>query len=54
MSLVVFDMGGSSVKYALWDDALKGQSNFKTPKTWDEMKASMLAVVNEFKKDQLV
>ncbi len=51
MSLVVFDMGGSSVKYALWDDKLIGQSNFKTPTSWDDMKASMLEVVNKFKEE---
>lgn len=39
MSLAVFDIGGTSVKYGLWeDDQLKFESSFLTPKTWPEMK----------------
>lgn len=38
MSLAVFDMGGTSVKYGLWeDDQLQFQLSFVTPATWSEM-----------------
>ena len=51
MSILAFDMGGSSIKYAIWDDGLKAQSSFKTPKTWDEMKTHLLSVFDSFKDD---
>lgn len=39
MSLAVFDMGGTSVKYGLWQgDQLQFQDSFVTPATWPEMK----------------
>ena len=42
MRLTVFDIGGSSVKHALWNgDHLEGKSTFPTPKTWEAMKAEM-------------
>lgn len=42
MSLVVFDMGGTSVKYGLWEgDQLLYQSSFVTPATWPKMKVSL-------------
>ena len=38
--LTVFDIGGSSVKHALWDgEHLLRKSAFPTPKTWEAMKA---------------
>ncbi|MFH5836952.1 ROK family protein [Proteiniclasticum sp. C24MP] len=42
MRLTVFDIGGSSVKHALWDgEHLVRKSAFPTPKTWEAMKAEM-------------
>lgn len=41
MSIVVFDIGGSAVKFGLWqEDALTGKGSFGTPKTWNAMKAA--------------
>ena len=49
MSIVVFDIGGSAVKFGLWqEDALAGKGSFETPKTWNAMKNEMKAVFNGF------
>ncbi|MBP2100704.1 ROK family protein [Enterococcus rivorum] len=48
MNILAFDLGGTAVKHGIWngkDIVDKGQ--FKTPETWSEMKASLLAVFNE-------
>ena len=38
MSLLVMDIGGSSVKFAVWEkEQLVDKGSFVTPKTWDEM-----------------
>ena len=51
MAVLAFDMGGTSVKHAVWiENELKDASSFKTPSTWDAMKDSMKAVFDE-KKD---
>lgn len=45
MALLVFDLGGTSVKYGVWEaDALHEVSSFKTPATWEEMKQELLTV----------
>lgn len=45
MRVLAFDMGGSAVKYGLWtNQGLSETSSFKTPKTWEEMKAEMQRV----------
>lgn len=49
MSILSFDMGGTSVKYGIWEDGLKDQGSFPTPKTFDGLKESMLEVLNTFK-----
>lgn len=42
MSLLVFDIGGSSIKYGVWDnDSLNNKSSFPTPPTWEEMKTAL-------------
>lgn len=42
MSLLVFDIGGQSVKYALWsNEAISEKSSFNTPRTWEELKQEM-------------
>lgn len=45
MNLVVFDIGGTSVKYGLYQDgSIEKKSSFATPKTWDEMKENLYQV----------
>lgn len=45
MALLVFDLGGTSVKYGVWhQDEIHEASSFKTPSTWEEMKAELLNV----------
>lgn len=49
MSIVVFDIGGSAVKFGLWqEDALSGKGSFETPKTWNELKAEMKSVFDGY------
>lgn len=39
MQLAVFDIGGTSVKFGVWEnETLKYQDKFLTPKSWEEMK----------------
>ena len=51
MAILVFDMGGSAVKYGVWvQDSLVSKGKFTTPSTWQEMKAQLQQVrasVNE-------
>jgi predicted NBD/HSP70 family sugar kinase len=55
MSLVVFDIGGSSVKYGIWNnDEMTENSSFVTPATWEEMKAALLQVKQEFGKQYTI
>lgn len=49
MTLAVFDIGGSAVKYGRWENqelSLTGQ--FKTPETFEEMTTEMKAVISSF------
>ncbi len=49
MKLAVFDIGGSAVKYGLWEDGtLSHQDKFTTPETYDEMKDRMTQVIASF------
>ncbi|MEG2253948.1 MAG: ROK family protein [Vagococcus sp.] len=49
MGLAVFDIGGSAVKYGYWNDKeLTQQGKFKTPDTFEEMKAHLKQVVTSF------
>lgn len=48
MALLVFDIGGTSVKYGVWQNKLINQGSFATPATWDEMKSQLLQVKNQF------
>lgn len=54
MSILTFDMGGTSVKYALWDETLKYQSSFKTPVTWDKMKEALYDVYVQFHQERAI
>lgn len=49
MSIVVFDIGGSAVKYGLWEnESLSNKASFTTPKSWNDMKEEMLGVYHSF------
>lgn len=55
MSIVVFDIGGSAVKFGLWQgDALSGKGSFETPKSWGAMKNEMKSVFDGFAKTDSV
>lgn len=46
--LAVFDIGGSAVKYGMWNgEKLEATGQFKTPGTFEEMKAEMLKVIQK-------
>ncbi|MGX7173615.1 ROK family protein [Enterococcus ratti] len=48
MGLLVFDFGGSAVKYGYWNGVeLEYVNQFSTPKTWDEMKKNLIKVYNK-------
>lgn len=49
MKLAIFDIGGSAVKYGLWEQhQLSQTSQFPTPATFEEMKEQMKEVVDLF------
>ena len=51
MNLLVFDFGGTSVKYTLWqEDKILDVSNFLTPKTWEQTKEKILEVKGSYEK----
>lgn len=55
MAIVAFDMGGTSVKYGLWEsDQLTNKGSFKTPKIWEEMKKELLQVKETFEKENSI
>ena len=48
MGILVFDFGGSAVKYGCWDSKdVKGKGQFATPESWEEMKAQLLQVYKD-------
>lgn len=51
MSIVVFDIGGSAVKFGLWEnERLSSQGSFFTPGSWEDMKEEMMIVYHHFAK----
>lgn len=49
MAFVVFDIGGTAVKYGLWtQDRLNQTDSFPRPMTWEEMKKRLVEVVDHF------
>lgn len=45
MVILAFDIGGSAVKYGVWErDHLQEQGSFTTPETWEEMKDNLHSV----------
>ncbi len=54
MALLVCDMGGTTVKYALYHQGeLSHQSSFLTPSSWEEMKAELKGLQEQFASFQL-
>lgn len=48
MAILAFDFGGSAVKHGIWNgQEMLNKGKFTTPKTWEEMKASLLTVFEE-------
>ncbi len=48
-SLLALDIGGSAIKYGLWqENTLSNTGSIKTPETWLEMKATIQALVQQF------
>ena len=42
MSLLVFDIGGQGVKYAIWQhNKLIEKSSFKTPDNWESLQEEL-------------
>lgn len=47
MKLLCFDMGGTAVKYGLWEnEQITQTSSFLTPSTWAEMKSQFKAIAD--------
>ncbi|WP_027108222.1 ROK family protein [Lacticigenium naphthae] len=45
MAILAFDIGGTSVKFGIWEkDRLVKKGNFRTPKTWNNMKREFLEI----------
>lgn len=45
MAILAFDMGGTSVKYGVWDnEELKEKASFKTPRDWVNMKQKLMDI----------
>ncbi|MFS1663644.1 ROK family protein [Streptococcus sp. zg-JUN1979] len=55
MTLLVFDIGGTSVKYALFKDGELGEvSYFQTPKTWDALKVQIKSLKETYETEGIV
>lgn len=55
MTLVVFDLGGTSVKYGIWkDEKLSRKGNLKTPSTWVELRQALKEVKIGFDKEFII
>lgn len=45
MTLLTIDIGGTSIKYGVWEnEELSHKGNLKTPATWEEMKSSLIRI----------
>lgn len=45
MAILAFDLGGSAVKYGVWEqNQLHETGKFSTPKTWEDMKKALMEV----------
>ena len=49
MNLLIFDFGGTSIKYGIWtNDQIAETSSFPTPSSWDELTPQLLSIKNDF------
>ena len=49
MGILAFDIGGTAVKYALYEEqGLKESSSFQTPSSWKEMKDNLYRVFESY------
>lgn len=49
MAIAAFDIGGTAVKYGLWNGGgLSEKGSFPTPKTWEEMKQGIREAFHSF------
>lgn len=52
MTILAFDMGGTSVKYGLWEkEELTKKALFKTPLSWQEMKQTLVEIKEKAEKE---
>ncbi len=52
MTILAFDIGGTSIKYGIWkDEKLSHKGNVKTPPSWDEMKQTLKEIKTEYEKE---
>lgn len=55
MAILAFDMGGTAIKYGVWqDNELTAQNQFPTPTTWEELTASFQQVKEQVEKSWLI
>lgn len=55
MSLLVFDIGGTAVKYALFkNNELRNLSSFPTPGTWEGLVQELVKVKQQFPRKELI
>ncbi len=50
MAILAFDIGGTAVKYGLWEEQLSQTNDFPTPATWPEMQQQLMTVFEDVKK----
>lgn len=50
MAILLFDWGGTSIKYGVWEQvSLAETASVKTPDSWDKMKAQLLAIFHDYR-----
>ncbi|PFJ17672.1 N-acetylmannosamine kinase [Bacillus cereus] len=51
MGVLAFDIGGSAVKFGIWENEKLGDvSQFKTPLSWEEMQQKLIEIAESFQK----
>lgn len=49
MAILLFDWGGTSIKYGVWQQGeLKDTASVETPDSWEEMKIGYWNFINSF------
>ena len=47
--LAVFDIGGTAVKYGLWDgEKILNNASFKTPESFEKLTAKMGSIIKDY------